>query len=77
MTLISARPRITIGLPFYNGASFLPAMAQMATELTMMRFTHQRTEKLRRMVRGALGAALPGTDGWARRIPANRIAVPQ
>jgi hypothetical protein len=68
---------------FYRAAltilreSRLTPPEQRALRLTMIRLTNQRSEKLRRIARGALGAWLLGRDGRVRRGPLMRIAASQ
>jgi len=68
---------------FYRAAltilreSRLTPREQRALHLTMIRLTNQRSEKLRRIARGALGAWLLGRDGRVRRGPLVRVAASQ
>ena len=48
---------------------------QRALRLTMFRIANQRSEKPRRIIRGALGAWLLGRDGRVRRGPLVRVAA--
>ena len=55
--------------------SRLTPQEQRALQLTMIRLTNERSEKLHRIARGALGAWLLGRDGRVRRGPLLRVAA--